>query len=46
VTGKVRSTVQSLVDDLPTLWNRDSSQSADLLSLRQGHCRTPDHAAC
>ena len=31
--------------DLPTLWNRDSRQSADLFSLRKSHRRTPDHAA-
>ena len=39
------STVPASADDLPTLWNRDSRQGADLLSLREGDRRTADHAA-
>ena len=45
--GTERAVVQSgsSLNDLPTLWNRDRRQSANLLSLRKSHRRTANHAA-
>src|SRR5687768_12073544 len=45
IAGRFSVRYEESLDDLPTLWNRDSRQSPHLLPLRQGHRRPAHHAA-